>query len=109
MYRIYKELPFTIASTEIRRGQWDLQIGIMDEKYTQFSIKPQFKNRREAEEYGVSLVKQWVDEGKPALAHPIEKDKDEAHLRLVLPVAKVRSFFYHCLILLKCIFGYETF
>jgi len=107
MYRIYKGHPFTIASAEIRRGQWDLQIWIMDERHMQFSIKHQFKNFREAEEYGVLWVKQWVDDGKPALAHQIEKT--EAHLMPVLPAVKAKGLFYRCLVLLKCIFGYDTF
>lgn len=107
MYRIYKGHPFTIASAEIRRGQWDLQIWIMDERHMQFSIKRQFKNFREAEEYGVLWVKQWVDDGKPALAQQIERT--EAHLGPVLPAVKARGLFYRCLVLLKCIFGYDTF
>ena len=107
MYRIYKGQPFTIASAEIRRGQWDLQIWIMGEKNMRFSITRQFKTFREAERYGVFWVHQWVDDGKPPLAHPIEKT--EAHLGPVLPAVKARGLCYRCLVLLKCIFGYEMF
>lgn len=99
MYRIYKGQPFTIASTEIRRGQWDLQILIMGEKNMQFSIESRFKTLREAEQYGVVWVKQWIDEGKPALEQQTEKS--DASLASVLRAVREGGFLSRCRALLE--------
>lgn len=73
MYRIYKGQPFTIASTQIRRGKWDLRIGIMGEKTpVQISVKGEFATFQQAQQYGVRWVQQWVDEGQPDLARKTE-------------------------------------
>ncbi len=103
MYRIYKGQPFTIASAEIRPGQWELQILITGEKNMQFTIDSRFKTLREAEQYGVVWVKQWIDEGKPALEPQTEKS--DARLASVLRAVNEGGFSSRCLALLKCLLG----
>ena len=103
MYRIYKGQPFTIASKEIRRDQWDLQIWIMGEKNMQFSIESRFKTLREAEQYGVGWVKQWIDGGKLALEQQTEKS--DARRASVLRAVKEGGFYSRCFALLKGVFG----
>ena len=70
MDRVYKGQPFTIASEEIRPGEWDLRIGIVAEKFVQIPVKERFATLREAEQYGLRWVKQWVDTWLDNNAHP---------------------------------------
>ncbi len=104
MYRIYKGQPFTISSTEIRPGQWELQILITGEKNMRFSIESQrFKTLREAEQYGAVWVKQWIDEGKPAIEPQTEKS--DVSLASVLRAVKEGDFYSRCLALSKYLLG----
>jgi hypothetical protein len=68
--QIYKGHEIIIKSIKVGRDQWDLNIGILWTENQRTTVRPctirrLFKTCQEAEDYGLALVKNWIDEGKP--------------------------------------------
>ena len=75
MIQLHKEHEVIVVTIELSPGKWDLNLAVIwtQARVThsrQCIIRRVFDTRWEAETYGFTLMKNWIDAGKPDLPIP---------------------------------------